>query len=143
MKNNKPKLAIIRGLPGSGKSTLAKSFVKKYNVKHFENDMYLYKDGKYIWSPEAVKVAAKQCFNDTMEALKSGESVVVSNVFISKKAIDRYINMAKKLGCDTCVFRIPFEYSKMHKNIHGVSDEIIDNMKMHFEDYPGEKEIRL
>ena len=128
------KLAIIRGIPGSGKSTAAKKLAAKYNLEHFENDEYLMKDGKYIWTPIAAKNAAKQCFNDTINALKSGKSVVVSNTFITKRAIDNYVNAAKQIGVDVKVFRATGNF----QNIHDVPSDTLKSMKEHFEDYPGE-----
>lgn len=131
---NTVKLAIVRGLPGQGKSTIAKKLAEKYNLEHFENDAYLYVNGKYVWTPETAKMAAKQCFNDTMSALRSGKSVVVSNTFITRKAVDNYINAAKKLGAQVAVFRATGNF----KNIHDVPDNTYLSMKTNFQDYPGE-----
>lgn len=131
---NKPKLAIIRGLPGQGKSTIAKEFAEKYGLEHFENDAYLYIDGKYVWTPETAAQAAKQCFNDAMSALRAGKSVVVSNVFVTRKAVDRYVNAAKAIGAEVRVFRATGNF----KNIHDVPKNIYLSMKANFQDYPGE-----
>ena len=128
------KLCIIRGLPGSGKSTYAEKLSKKFNVKHFENDAYLMKDDKYNWTPESAKLAAKQCFFDTVSELKAGKDAIVSNVFVTKKAIDRYVNAAKQLGCQILVIRMTNDFG----NIHNVPDKTLQSMKTQFEDYPGE-----
>ena len=78
----KPKLLICRGLPGSGKSHYAKKLSKQFNIKHFENDAYLYVNGEYKWTPLTAKLAAKKCFEDTMNELKAGRNAIVSNVFV-------------------------------------------------------------
>lgn len=130
----KQKLAICRGLPGQGKSTIAKEFAAKYNLEHFENDAYLYVNGKYVWTPETAAQAAKQCFNDTMNALKTGKSVVVSNVFVTRKAVDKYVNAAKRIGVQVAVFRATGNF----QNIHDVPKNTYLSMKANFQDYPGE-----
>lgn len=131
---NNVKLAIIRGIPGSGKSTAAKKLAEQYGLEHFENDAYLYVDGKYVWTPRSAKWAAQQCFADTMKALRSGKSVVVSNVFVTKSAIDKYVNAAKAIGAQVAVFRATGNY----QNIHDVPKQTFNNMKANFADYPGE-----
>lgn len=128
------KLAIIRGIPGSGKSTAAKKLAAKYNLEHFENDAYLMHGDKYIWTPKAAKYAANKCFQDAMNALKSGKDVVVSNTFITKRIIDKYVNAAKALGADVAVFRATGNF----QNVHNVPAETFKSMKDNFEDYPGE-----
>lgn len=131
---NTPKLAIIRGLPGQGKSTIAKALAKKYGLEHFENDAYLYVNGKYVWTPETAKAAANQCFNDAINVLKAGKSVVVSNVFVTRKAVDKYVNAAKNVGAEVQVFRATGNF----QNIHDVPKTTYLNMKANFQDYPNE-----
>lgn len=133
-----PKLMIIRGLPGSGKSTLAKKLAEKYNVAHFENDQFLMHSNNYVWTPEAAKVAVQKCFMSVLNTLKSGKSCIVSNVFVTKNSIDRYVKMAKKLGVEVKVLRKTSQY----KNIHDVPDEVFNSMKSSFMDYPGEELVK-
>lgn len=129
-----PKLLICRGLPGSRKSHYAKKLSKQFNIKHFENDAYLYVNGEYKWTPFTAKLAAKKCFEDTMNELKAGRNAIVSNVFVTKKAIDKYVNMAKQLGASVMVIRMTNDFG----NIHNVPQDILTSMKNNFQDYPGE-----
>jgi len=130
-----PHLLIIRGLPGSSKSTTAKKLQKQFGTEHFENDAYLIdKDGKYVWTPEKAKEAAKKCFNDTIAALKAGKDVIVSNVFVTQKAVNIYVNAAKKLGAKVMIMRMNHDYG----NVHDVPAKTLASMKAQFEDYPGE-----
>ena len=126
---------LIRGLPGSSKSTVASKLAAKYCVKHIENDSYLMHGDKYVWTPEAAKDAAKRCFEDAMSALRSGKDVIVSNVFVTRKSIDRYVRAAKQLGCEVQVWRMTNDFG----NVHDVPTNVLASMKDGFQDYPGEK----
>lgn len=129
-----PKLLIIRGTPGSGKSTAAKKLSEQFNVAHFENDEYLMHDGKYIWTPEDAKEAARKCFEDTIAELRSGRDAIVSNVFVTRRAVDKYANAAKRIGAKVMIMRMSHDYG----NVHDVPAGTLKSMKDHFEDYPGE-----
>lgn len=126
---------LIRGLPGSSKSTVASKLAAKYGVKHFENDAYLMHGDKYVWTPETAKDAAKRCFEDAMSALRSGKDTIVSNVFVTRKSIDRYVRAAKQLGCEVQVWRMTNDFG----NVHDVPTNVLASMKSGFQDYPGEK----
>ena len=130
----KPKLVIIRGTPGSGKSTYAKKLSKQFNIKHFENDAYLYVNGEYKWTPITAKLAAKKCFEDTMNELKAGRNAIVSNVFVTKGAIDKYVNMAKSIGASVMIIRMTNDFD----NIHNVPQNTLTSIQTGFQDYPGE-----
>lgn len=134
MKSQKVKLALVRGMPGSGKSSVAKMFAAKYGLLHFENDAYLYVDGKYVWTPARQKAAAKQCFKDTVAALKAGKSVIVSNVFPLKKSLQRYVRAGEAAGASIAVFRVV----SMYQNVHNVPDCVLADMQSSFEAWPNE-----
>ena len=129
-----PKLLIIRGTPGSGKSTLAEKIAKKFNVAHFENDQFLMHGDKYVWTPDDAKVAAKKCFESVMRTLRSGKDCIVSNVFVTVKAVNKYANEAKRLGAKVMVMRMDHDYG----NVHSVPANTLASMKAGFQDYPGE-----
>lgn len=128
------RLIVVRGLPGSGKSTLAKQIAKEYNCSHYENDMYFMQGDKYVFDQNKAKDAADWCFNSCMKDLKAGKRVVVSNVFVSAKSVNRYVDAAKNLGVNVCVLRKTSQY----KNIHDVPNEVFNSMKKFFCNYSGE-----
>lgn len=51
---------------------------------------------KYVWTPEAAKKAANDCFESVMKTLEDGKDCIVSNVFVTRKAVDKYVNAAKR-----------------------------------------------
>ena len=134
-KMKKSHLLICRGCPGSGKSTVARKLAAKYGTVHVENDAYLMHGDKYMWTPEAAKDAANRCFEDAMSALRSGKDVIVSNVFVTRKSIDRYVRAAKQLGCEVQVWRMTNDFG----NVHDVPTNVLASMKAGFQDYLGEK----
>ena len=105
-----------------------------HNIKHFENDAYLYVNGEYKWTPITAKLAAKKCFEDTMNELKAGRNAIVSNVFVTKRAIDKYVNAAKHIGASVMIIRMTKDFG----NIHNVPQDTLTSMKNGFQDYPGE-----
>ena len=128
------KLIILRGLPGSGKSTWAKKLQEQTGCSHYENDMFFMQSGKYKYDAKKYRQATNWCFQQTMNDLKSGKNVVVSNVFVKVLTVNEYVNAAKKLGAKVKVFRKTSQY----QNIHDVPAAVFKSMKDNFQDYPGE-----
>lgn len=125
--DNYGKLLLVRGLPGSGKTTFANQFPDRV---HYETDMYFTNsDGVYNWDGSQLGRAHKWCQDSTREALRSGDSVVVSNTFTKKWEMEAYFEMAKELGVSVSVVEMPNRYG----NIHGVSEEHIAKMKARWE----------
>lgn len=127
-------LVLVRGLPGSGKSTWAKKFAEEHGFEHFENDMYFMHDGKYEYNPDEIKTAMNWCYTEAYHALAQGKNVVVSNVFVTRKAVKRWEDLAKKVGCE---FRI-YRKDKNYGNVHDVPKNVLASMKRAFQDIPGE-----
>lgn len=129
------KVKILRGLPGSGKSTYARKLAEE-GWAHFENDMYFMKDGKYVFDQAKAHEAANWCYRQFIQALLPGDKdVVVSNVFVTKKAIDRYVKTAKDMGADVEVIR----FDKSFGDVHDVPKNVYAHMERDFQDYHNEK----
>ena len=131
----RPMLVIVRGTPGQGKSTYAEKVFVPQGFKHFENDQYFMKNGRYEFDLKKAKDAANWCFNSVAKELAAGNDVVVSNVFVTVKAVNRYKELAKKYNATFKVLRMTGNF----KNVHDVPKNVLANMKANFEDYPGEE----
>ena len=128
------KVKLLRGTPGSGKSTYAKKLANA-GYLHYENDQYFMHDGKYEFDQKKAKDAANWCYSQFMKALRAKRNVVVSNVFVTCKAVDRYADIAKTFGADVEVIRFNGDFG----NVHDVPANVYASMKRAFQDYPGEK----
>ena len=121
-------LYIVRGLPGSGKSTFAKSIAPV----HFEADMFFMNDGEYKFDFSKIKEAHQWCQESTQDAMVSGSpKVAVSNTFTQEWEMKPYYEMAEKYGY--MIFSVIVENRHGGKNIHGVPDATLDNMRKRFE----------
>ena len=125
-------LRLMRGAPGSSKSTSAKMMFP--GTLLLENDMYLIQDDEYRWSKERVKDAIAWCMKMTRIALENNFDVVVANTFTKKRYVEAYKKIADEYGAKFEVYRCKGNF----KNVHGLSDEIVNNFKDAMEDWPGE-----
>lgn len=125
------KLILIRGLPGSGKTTLAKQLNPD---AHFEADMYFYSPaGVYHFDSTKLSEAHSWCFTSTMVALcnPANQTVIVSNTFVQRWEMQRYIDLAKKCQVKVEILVCNGNY----QNIHGVPQETIERMRSRWEDH--------
>ena len=125
------KLMLIRGLPGSGKSHFA-SF--NSDRIHLEADMFFMNDGNYEFDPSRIKEAHEWCQKSAKIFLNNGKNVVISNTFTRIWEMQPYFDMVRDLNIKCCVYRMMTQYN----NIHNVPPEMIERMRVRFEDYPGE-----
>lgn len=119
-------LILCRGAAGQGKSTYAKSLNLKH---HFEADDYFIIDGKYIFNPKLLPQAHAQCLNKTIEAMKTGEDIVVANTFCRKWEMEKYIEAAKENGYSVEIKVMTGNY----QNVHNVPAEVVQRQKDRFE----------
>ena len=138
MEDNQQELVVIRGLPGSGKSTYAKKHFSESSWDHFENDMYFMRDSMYKFDEKKAHAAANWCYYSVSKSLLSGKSVVVSNVFVSRGAVNRYKELAEDIGAKFRVIRLEADFG----NVHDVPVKVYQSMKSCFQDWPGEEVIK-
>ena len=129
------KFILIRGICGSGKSTFAKQLVEYYhclynNATHLEADQFFEDaDGNYNWNPELLYAAHKWCQSSTYEALKKGNTVVVSNTFTTKKELKPYFEIAKEFNIIPVVILCENQFG----NVHNVPEETLEKMRSRFQ----------
>ena len=100
-------------------------------VKHFEHDAYLYKDGQYLWTESRMAYAYRACLRDTAAELAEGRSVVVSNVFPTRKSLKRYEKLAEEHGARVTYAVV--ENRRGGVNIHDVPAEVLESMRAAFQ----------
>lgn len=124
-------LILVRGTPGSGKSTLAKWISVDSTVLHFEADMFFVdrETGEYKFDGMRIGEAHEWCQSITKQSLSEGYNVVVSNTFTRLKEMRPYFEMAKELNIVPTVYVAQGGF----KNVHGVPDHVLDNMRKRFE----------
>ena len=127
-------LWIIRGLPGSGKSTLARELCEELSTCHwYEADMFFESFGQYFFDRTKLGDAHDWCQRSTVDAMHHGaHNIIVSNTFSRVWEIEPYINMARHNGYNVHVITCTGTYP----SIHGVPQDVIDNMKKRWEEYP-------
>lgn len=129
-------LYILRGLPGSGKSTLAKELVGSDSLI-FEADKFFMTSMGYKFVPSKLGEAHKWCREKVESAMKQSEiddkftQLVVSNTFVREEEFLPYIELSKKYGYK--FFTVVVENRHGGKNIHGVSEDKIEQMKNKFQ----------
>lgn len=95
VEKKKPILILVRGPIATGKSTIGKYFKEVHNYHHMETDMYFYKDGVYCFDQTRLEANHKRCLEGTMELLKRGKNVVVTNTFRCRWEMKPYLELMK------------------------------------------------
>lgn len=121
------KLFIIRGLPGSGKTTYANKLKSDGTVQEVvEADQFMTdSSGNYKFDASLLQKYHQMCQMWTRYYLDKGLNVAVANTFSRKWEIIPYTRMGY-------TFEI-IEMQGSHKNIHGVPDAVIKQMKNRWE----------
>lgn len=124
-----PHIILLRGPSGSGKSTLAKEFVKE-GYLHFENDMWLYERGCYVYTPQRISDAIWACNRAALSAFKDGYDIVVSNTFTRVQHMDFFRRLTPKVTVVRCLGEFP--------NDHYVDPAVVRSQRRKMENLEGE-----
>ena len=96
--------------------------------QHLEADMFMEVDGIYVYDQAKNSAAHDWCVASAKKALEQGANVVVSNTFVKKWEMKRYIDLGFP-------FRI-IEAKGQWGNIHGVPKNAIEMMTRKWESLP-------
>lgn len=124
-------LHLIRGVPGSGKTTLAKKYFSDCVL--VEADMYFTVGGLYLYDRTKLCRAHEWCQHMTERLLKDGHSVVVANTFVKDWQLWAYLKMFP----DAIIWRATGNF----KNVHGVPEHKVRQMRERMDDVEGERFI--
>jgi len=127
------KLFILRGVPGCGKSTVAEA-IKSLNeqVIHLEADQFfITKDGTYQFDSKKLNEAHAWCMEKFKQAIANNYDIILSNTSTRLWEFENYKKIAENAGYQ--VYCLIVENRHDGKNIHGVSEEKIEQMKKRFE----------
>jgi hypothetical protein len=130
-----PSLYIIRGAPGSGKTTFGHRLRAGGLVRFVisADDYMTGPDGEYSFDPRRLKECHERCQMDTVFHLKAFESVAVCNTFTRIWEMQPYVNIARNIGAELYVIKCEGSF----RNVHGVPDEKVRQMRERFEDWQG------
>lgn len=129
-------LILLRGLPGSGKSSLGEVILhcpgsNTPDVLSADN-FFIDDKGNYNFDATKLKHAHNDCQLKCAERMKLEISrIVVANTFTEKWEMDTYYEMAERYKYR--VHTVVVENRHESKNVHGVPDEKLEQMKNRFE----------
>ena len=129
-------LILLRGLPGSGKSTLAKIILQLRSTDEPEvlsaDDFFEDKEGEYNFDPTKLKEAHNYCQFRCSERMRQQKArIVVANTFTQEWEMDEYFKMAERYNYR--VHTVIVENRHGNKNIHGVPEDKLQQMKDRFQ----------
>ncbi len=130
-------LVLLRGLPGSGKSSFANLIWSSFVI--CEADQFFYDaEGNYNFDPSKLKKAHKYCRDKVESFMLDNEKnpqfypeIIVSNTFTREWEMEEYFKLANKYGYK--VVSLIIENRHGGKNVHGVPDSKINEMRNRFE----------
>jgi predicted kinase len=122
------KLILFRGLPGAGKSSLSESICDDV----YSADMYFERNGEYHFDATQLKTAHEWCRSHVESALHAEVPIVgVANTFTQEWEMKAYFDIAKKYNYQ--ISSIIVENRHGSTNVHGVPDDVMENMEKRFE----------
>ena len=129
-------LILLRGIPGSGKTTLGEVILHSNQGTRpdvISADNYFIDDkGNYNFDPTKLKEAHNNCQQTCADRMRLEFSkVVVANTFTEEWEMKPYFDMAERYNYR--VHTIIVENRHDSKNIHGVPEEKLQQMKDRFQ----------
>lgn len=130
-------LYLIRGIPGSGKSTFAHHVWEDYAI--CEADKFFYdKEGNYNFDASKLRQAHEWCRQEVEKRMVENlitpqyyPEIIVSNTFTQEWEMEPYYKLAEQYGYK--VFSFIIENRHGGKNVHGVPEEKLEQMRNRFE----------
>ena len=131
-------LILLRGVPGAGKSTFANHMWS--NGVIFEADkFFIDEDGNYKFDGAKLKSAHEWCRAQVQAAMEQNHltagqhypEIVVSNTFTQEWEMEAYFELAKQFQYE--VVSLIVENRHGGKNVHGVPDEKVQQMRDRFQ----------
>ena len=132
MRDSKPTLYLIRGIPGSGKSTFAAALEFSGAVSLVIEADKLMKDesGNYKFDASKLHQNHLLCQQTAIKLLSKGMSVAVSNTSTTEKEVETYQLIAE--NCNAKFVSLVVENRHNGINIHNVPEDKIQQMKSRF-----------
>lgn len=125
-------ILLIRGLPGSGKSTLGKHYDLDLGThRHIEADMAFQTPRGYEFDASRLGEAHDWCKMATERLIGYGQNVVVTNTFTTRREMEPYFEIAKRLGTSIRIIEATGNYN----SVHNVPQATIDRMRARWEKY--------
>ncbi len=128
------KLILVRGIPGSGKTTYVKNNYPDF--EHYEADMFFEdSDGNYKYDSLLIKTAHEWCYSNVVRCIYHNRDVVVSNTFVERWSMDRYIQLVEENQY------LDFHIVELHTSygsIHDVPENVVQRMKDKWYTFPSE-----
>ena len=137
MREFRPSLTIIRGLPGAGKTTRAKAIAReRARPRLFSADDYFMVGGEYRFDPMQLPEAHGACIRAAIEAMSSF-SVIVHNTFSQRWEMEPYLSAASERGIPVTVIDLfdgGFSDEILAaRNEHGVPQGTVEKMRAAWE----------
>lgn len=97
--------------------------------------MYFMRNSMYTWSRDEIGKAHDWCFNSFKTAVDLNMDVVVSNTFVTRKELKRYVDYCNENKVNYKVITMTNNYG----SVHNVPLETLDRMADKWEPYIGEE----
>lgn len=129
-------LILLRGVPGSGKTTLGEVILQCPGANSIDvlsaDNFFMDDKGNYNFDVTKLKQAHNDCQQKCAERMKLEISrIIVANTFTEKWEMETYYEMAERYKYR--VHSVIVENRHGGKNIHGVPEEKLIQMKDRFE----------